>query len=410
MNQPQLTKALDIVRFAAASTPYYSELFRSLDVKIEDIKADPRLFASIPLLTKEICQENDQRMIALQGIDPSDVRIDWTSGTTGIPLTTVKTNHEYWLSERTVWRARVAWDKELLQATHARVLSDYTVPSGLEKEESNRHLKIAMARGKESICMFEELSLALQRHKSQLISGVTNTMITFARLIDEGRVSELGYVPLLIEVVGDHLLAEEKSLLNSVFGCPVADFYACREVHGIAYACPRGTLHILEDNVLFETLPINEREGLSEVVVTGLSFKTMPFIRYQLGDLVEPLQHPCQCGSSRQPIRISAGRTVDLVPGHHGIIASHAFPSLIQGISVRTGSSIKQFKIVQNEIDNFRLILAVERCFSSRVEECLRKELSDLLDGANIEIEYLDVIPRDVSSRNNLFVSEVYEY
>jgi aspartate 1-decarboxylase len=92
-----------------------------------------------------------------------------------------------------------------------------------------------------------------------------------------------------------------REAIEEGFGVPLFDRYQMREFSAIAMECPehRG-LHIFADLVHVEVLredgsPAAPGEA-GEVVVTGLTGRYMPLIRYRTGDLAVRAGAPCPCG------------------------------------------------------------------------------------------------------------------
>jgi len=127
-------------------------------------------------------------------------------------------------------------------------------------------------------------------------------------------------------------------------GCPVFNSYASRETGRIAAECPEQQgLHVNADQVLVECLPDPEL-GVSTVVVTTLTARTMPFIRYRLGDIVSRAPGECACGSAFPRITAPAGRRDDAVRLPSGRLQSaHCFQK-----AIRRFPEIDQFRTVQD--------------------------------------------------------------
>ena len=73
--------------------------------------------------------------------------------------------------------------------------------------------------------------------------------------------------------------------------------YGCEEVSLIACECEehRG-LHLNADGVYAEVVPddAQRRAGAGRLLVTDLTNRAMPLIRYQVGDVVVPSDRPCR--------------------------------------------------------------------------------------------------------------------
>ncbi len=84
------------------------------------------------------------------------------------------------------------------------------------------------------------------------------------------------------------------------FGVPFADLYGTSELGAVAASCGRAPgMHVFEDAFVVEVLrdgkPAAEGEA-GRVVVTDLTNRAMPLIRYDVGDAGRLRTGPCACG------------------------------------------------------------------------------------------------------------------
>jgi putative adenylate-forming enzyme len=156
-------------------------------------------------------------------------------------------------------------------------------------------------------------------------------------LVNERRLNVLAGPPSLLALLADERdrivvpiaailsYAEElddpvRERLARVFGAPVAEIYQGAEGM-LAFTCPAGTLHLNEDLTLMELEDAGDQVGdARRAIVTDLYRRTQPFVRYQLGDLIELAPGPCTCGSAFRRIRRVHGRadSVLWLPGRDG--------------------------------------------------------------------------------------------
>jgi phenylacetate-CoA ligase len=146
-------------------------------------------------------------------------------------------------------------------------------------------------------------------------------------------------------------------VLERIFGAPLLLEYGCVEIGAMAYTCPAGTLHISHEHVILEVI---DEEGspvapgqVGRVVLTPYLSKTMPLVRYELGDLAILNSDPCPCG--RYPglpaLKSLEGRSFDrMLDGDgrwwHAFILYYAFKEVfdpmvfrqLQGVQVMPGA------------------------------------------------------------------------
>src|SRR6185436_10820211 len=113
----------------------------------------------------------------------------------------------------------------------------------------------------------------------------------------------------------------QRRALERTFGAPVRNLYAATELGGcqLGLECKHGRLHVREDHCLVESVVGGRPAAAGEVgalVVSTLASKTMPLVRYVVGDLGEldgalDGQDPCDCPLSEWPSMRFHGRERD---------------------------------------------------------------------------------------------------
>jgi phenylacetate-CoA ligase len=115
-----------------------------------------------------------------------------------------------------------------------------------------------------------------------------------------------------------------RALVRKAFGAPSVNVYATNELGVIAWECPRrpGALHINDDMLILEIVgPDGDRvpEGeIGEVVLTSLTLRSMPLIRYRTGDLAARIPGQCPCGRGLATMTTVQGRTSHTITGPAG--------------------------------------------------------------------------------------------
>lgn len=112
--------------------------------------------------------------------------------------------------------------------------------------------------------------------------------------------------------VGNILSSSGMSALKRNFKAEVYNLYASTELGYIGLSCPRSGVwvHVDEDNYLVEL------DG-AEVVVSDLSNRHMPVIRYRTGDVGELARGRCGCGREGLRLKIN-GRKKDFFENEGG--------------------------------------------------------------------------------------------
>jgi len=207
----------------------------------------------------------------------------------------------------------------------------------------------------------------------------------------------------------------QRRSIEQVFNCPVTNRYGCEEVSLIACECERHQgLHINADSVYVEVLRADDTGALTRparpgesgsVVVTDLTNRAMPIIRYQVGDVAAFSDRICPCGRGLPLLERIEGRDADYVVTLDG--------KLISGISLTENFALQvpgviQFQIVQETLHRFVFRLVRGQEFGPGSLKRLG-ELVNRIFGPEVEYhcEYLESIPSEPSGKYRFCISRV---
>jgi phenylacetate-CoA ligase len=118
--------------------------------------------------------------------------------------------------------------------------------------------------------------------------------------------------PKFVITGGEMLSGHARAQIREGFDAPVFDMMGAHEFSLLASECPvTGEYHMSDETIYAEVIVDGRRaepgeEG--ELIVTGLHSMAMPFIRYNLGDIVVQGSAQCGCGSPFSTIRSIKGR------------------------------------------------------------------------------------------------------
>jgi phenylacetate-CoA ligase len=176
--------------------------------------------------------------------------------------------------------------------------------------------------------------------------------------------------PLVVASRGECLREDTRDLLEHTFRARVANLYNCEEVGSLAWECPDrlGRLHVNSDTCVVEVTDGNGEptDGQGDVVVTNLYNRTMPFVRYRLGDRATlcHAETACSCGASGSWLEKLGGREEDHVSCLDGqsispwVLTSTLYNALRSpGDPHRLGPSVRRYQIVQEEDHSLRVLL-----------------------------------------------------
>ncbi|MEI7861175.1 MAG: hypothetical protein WCJ21_01030 [Planctomycetota bacterium] len=253
----------------------------------------------IPLLTKAELKRADPQETIASGTDPASCRVECTSGSTGIPLQILLGRYE------SCWNRAVAW----------RILFEHGF------RWTDRTLEICLTHGNHYA--LQRLGIAPKDWMS-----ILDPPAVWVKQLSSGKhqciVAGAGTLDLLAEAIGNSpipppriVIADSETLtpsmrgrIHAALGTEPVDVYGLEEVSNFAWECEHHAgMHVSADSHIVEVVaPIGD---VGALVVTALGMWTMPFIRYETGDLAEMAPHPCPCGRTLPLLAALHGRAID---------------------------------------------------------------------------------------------------
>ncbi len=120
-------------------------------------------------------------------------------------------------------------------------------------------------------------------------------------LLAAGQAGSLHVAPERVFSSGEYLSSATRQLARSVWGVEIFDQYVATEAGFVASQCPtHDGLHVLDEHVVVEV--VDDRGEpcapgqTGTVLVTVLDARTVPLIRYRIGDRAALAAGPCACG------------------------------------------------------------------------------------------------------------------
>lgn len=201
-----------------------------------------------------------------------------------------------------------------------------------------------------------------------------------------------------IELTGEMLTGGLRNELENTFHCKVANQYGAIEVNSIAYECPVGNMHCMEENVVTEILddtgnpkPDGE-EG--NIYVTSLQNRIMPFIRYKTGDRGYICKEDCGCGRKGRVLCLTKGRETDWIQTASGKkINPYVLMRPIENINRMLDNPIMQFQVVQESCSEFTYKLVVEEEMKFEIRRLIKENICEKeLLMSDIRVEFFNYL------------------
>jgi putative adenylate-forming enzyme len=157
-----------------------------------------------------------------------------------------------------------------------------------------------------------------------------DVLVAYASMIrvlaDEQLAGRLRIAPRAVNSSSEVLTTEARAMATRAWHVPVFNVYAATETGGIAAECSQHLgMHLFEDLVIPEIVddqyrPVPAGEPGDRLLVTVLSSRTIPLIRYELTDRLQLSTRRCPCGLPFSLVDAVEGRTDDVLslPGQRG--------------------------------------------------------------------------------------------
>ncbi len=349
------------IRYVYDRSPFHRQRFTDAGMEPDDV-TDFSVFSRLPTMDKEDHRLAQQESLdrhgnpyALLGCAPADqiVRVNATSGTTGVPTLYALTQHDVdvvnEMHARKYWRAGIRPGHAMLQALS---LSMFT--GGLPLSQGIMHLgasviPVGVEGGTRRVLEFAKLTkpdavIATPSFGQHLIEQCPDITGEPARALGIGRFFCAG------EPGGGD--PETRTILAEGFGARVFDHTGGGHAfHGISCDEPpgefKGMHFVSEDHCLLELIdpeskaPVPLDDGaVGEMVWTFLDWYGGPFVRYAMGDIVQVLTEPCACGMPGIRFRI-IGRADDMLIVKGVNVYPQAIKAVIDSLYPRTTGAFR---------------------------------------------------------------------
>ncbi len=400
----QLDQLVRMVHHAAQTVPFYQDLFRAHGLKASDIRTFED-FAGLPVLSKQDLRESLPRM--LSSAPSVSRRVDnATGGSTGEPV-------------------KFYQDMDVFDAMQGSFMlglsfagwkpSDMIVNIwGNPRDQGSARPSVSLKQW-----LSGSMTLSAYRYGRTEMDDWLDVLARFRRVFVYGYVSVLsdlaehilasGRTPSSVCAVmtsAEKLHDHQRVLIAKAFGCPVHDQYGSREVPCIAVECEHGGMHLLTHSAYVEFLP-EAGSDLKRLVVTGLTNRTMPLLRYEIGDYATPLSSSCPCGRGFPLIRMDIGRIYDFMLASGGSKVHGAyFVKIIKGIE-----GVLSFQFRQSVPGEVELLVKckedVSEASTAQLNALPQCVASDHGGEIRLRVHFVPEIPRTIGGKHRYIVCEV---
>jgi phenylacetate-CoA ligase len=395
-----------IIRYAAAHSPYYHQLFR--EQHFDPGQFELAAFSALPFLTKSIIRASTDAILS-QEFGREQLGHHKTGGSTGVSLTTYFDRD--WLEIRTADAMRSdqwagAFHGMKVAALWGNPPAARTIKARLRRLCIDRFVYLDTIDLNERT--LDAFISAWRRERPEVLFGHSHSLYMLARYLLEKKVTDLR--PQGIVSTSMMLLANERRAIEQAFACKVTDRYGSEEVGLIACECERHSgFHLNIEHLYIEFLRSDGSAAApgeeGAIVITDLLNHGMPLIRYRIEDVGVPSERRCPCGRGLPLMERVAGRVADYLKRRDG--------SLVAGVSLveRTLTAIpgiEQLQIVQSAREEIVLNVVRANDFTQATEQALLREFQSVFgEGIVFRIRYVESVPQETSGKYRFSICRV---
>lgn len=385
------TRAQQIAAFAFDSTDFYRRHYSEAGFTQADLR-DPTAFSRLPTIDRSHVKDDPSAFHSTDA-SPRNSRGALTGGSTGQPLATLNDARVHVLALS--WRMYSWWGVAPY---------DDVVHIGRWGGSRRDRLRttanwwptrvLTVDAGRLGTPEIEAFIAYVNRHRPRLIEGYVGAMREIADYVQ--RKGRHFAAPTAIGVTAAPLTDEVRAQIESVLGAPVYDQYRSSEVQWMAGECRRQDgLHVFSDMRLIEVVDdqgnVTPPGQVGDLVVTDLTNRVFPIIRYRLGDRGSLRPEGCSCGVNLPLMDPPDGRTVDMIRLPDGTVVAGGLFSIFSGVP--DAVSLFQLHQFADHSIRLRVVLGLSPDARDQVERVAEGLRSRFGHQVAVDVEVVDSLP-----------------
>ena len=409
LRQWQVSQLRPFLQHCYDNVPFYRRRFDEVGFrpsKFEDLSQ----LAAIPPLTKADIRAHADDLFA-RGFGPRGLRVGRTGGSTGEPTLFYQSNEETAWAHATVRRF---WGMAGIVQGDRRVClggRNYTptwrtrvYPNYFKMVENYYTFPSAFL----STAILDDYIRQIQRLRPRALGGYPSSVsLLAARLIETAqRIPSVEVVWGSSEVMTDL----HRARIRQGFGVEPFDAYGGGDTPVATECQVHQGLHLFQSSRLIEVADEQGNTvgpgGSGRVLVTTFYNWAWPYVRYDMGDVVERGTFgDCPCGCRLERIAQVQGRTGDYLVTPDGRFAT---PPNLTLVFVSIADKVRAFQAVQHDRSEMEMRVVVTPEWSKETEAYVIRSLRSFLgDEIRIHVRLVDDVEITPVGKRRVMVSTV---
>ena len=302
-----MSKLEEMLKYVSEHNEFYKNRIKEYGIK------DPLDINQWPILTRKELQENRYNMFS-DGYKSKyfnqQLRRQSSSGSSGVPVNVYWDYKDWYASNMSLWRKRLQWygikpsDKYVMFTLNAfGIKNDGETVYYIKEPDNILSANVSLIQSEIGWHKLVDIINEFEQKWFYVQPSILNRLIHAYKHAGRQPPPTLKY----IESIGELLPSDVRKRATDFFDTSLANMYGSEEMNSIAYECPDHHMHIMEDNIYFES------SDNGEAIITNLNNYAMPLIRYKQGDkiLIHKTADFCQYEKTYRVLSSILGRTLD---------------------------------------------------------------------------------------------------
>jgi phenylacetate-CoA ligase len=402
LQQLRLKKLQTLLKHAYCKVPFYRQSFKKQGVNPFEITEVEDL-SKFPLFRKKDLQLNYPHKLLARSTDHSRGFSDATGGTSG-------GSTRYFVGQISAeFRAANAirnqhWynfyygeSNALIWGAQRDLTSQGGIIGSIQQLILNRVELNAWRMSEKRMNAFADV---IRKKKPKVLVGFSSAVALFASHCLENGICLT--FPSGIVISGESIDKEQTQTIERAFKNHVFNRYGSREFGSIAHECRfHQGLHINAESFIIER---GAAYGDSNsLIITDLNNYSMPFIRYEIGDVGTLSKKTCDCGRGLSMIDRIEGRTLNFLVTQDGCYVNGTiFPHIL-----RYHDEIREFAVRQDTISEIDIFVVLNRPLQPETLQKIRDDLQEFIGKIRVNFVEVDNLPLSKSGKRVLVYSSI---